>query len=510
MATAGAPSAKNAPSHMEAGTTWYYNGADSQGLSYEKTILANGTTEHKHYVNAGGVTFALYVQREGNLNGKPATSTSYFHHDHLGSIAAVSNAAGVVVERMAYDPWGKRRFSNGTNDRLDALYGVSTDRGYTMHEHLDEMGIIHMNGRVYDPLNGRFMSADPHIQFANNLQSYNRYSYVLNNPLSYTDPSGYFLKKLFKNKAFRIIASIAVAAVIGDWTGQSVMWAMASTSSNAAAIGAIAGGAAGGFAAGVVGSGGDLKAGLQGALTGGLFGAAGTVGGMNDPSRYLAHAGAGCVSAVAGSGKCGQGAASAVFGKFTSNALGGLNENAPISEVVGKGVATAVAGGVGSVIAGGKFANGAETAAYGYLFNQISQRRGCTASNYMSCAMGDRESDEWKAADQKIKSGAAVIADATDKGATGAAMACVAVGNAPCAGAATGVSVVAKGVSYALNPPGPREFFLDTASMISGPAIDRLATMMPLTWFMTQTSVTLGAELMKSHAKSADEAASRK
>ena len=63
-------------------------------------------TEHKHYVNAGGVNFALYVQREGNLNGKPATSTSYFHHDHLGSIAAVSNTAGVVVERMAYDPWG--------------------------------------------------------------------------------------------------------------------------------------------------------------------------------------------------------------------------------------------------------------------------------------------------------------------------------------------------------------------------------------------------------------------
>jgi hypothetical protein len=128
----------NAPSHMEAGTTWYYNGADSQGLSYEKTLLANGTTEHKHYVNAGGLTFALYVNREGNLNGKPATSISYFHHDHLGSIAAVSNEAGAVVERMAYDPWGKRRFPNGTNDRLDAIYGVATDRGYT------KAGAVHM------------------------------------------------------------------------------------------------------------------------------------------------------------------------------------------------------------------------------------------------------------------------------------------------------------------------------------------------------------------------------
>jgi len=374
----------NAPSHMEAGTTWYYNGADSQGLSYEKTLLANGTTEHKHYVNAAGVTFALYVKREGVLNGKPATSISYFHHDHLGSIAAVSNEAGVVVERMAYDPWGKRRFPNGSNDKLDALYGVSTDRGYTMHEHLDEMGIIHMNGRVFDPLIGRFMSADPHIQFPGNLQSYNRYSYVLNNPLSYTDPSGYFLKKLFKNKVFRTIASIAV----GYWTGGLVSgWlelggfaaggagtAFATGGMQLTALGGAVAGAAGGFAAGIVGSGGDLKAGLQGAFTGALFGAAGTVGGpggANDPSRYLAHAGAGCVSAVAGGGKCGQGAASAVFGKFTSNAIGGLNENSPISEVIGKGVATAVAGGIGSVIAGGKFANGAETAAFGYLYNAL-------------------------------------------------------------------------------------------------------------------------------------------
>ena len=50
------------------------------------------------------------------------------------------------------------------SDNADALVGVNTDRGYTMHEHLDEVGVIHMNGRVYDPLIGRFMSADPFIQ----------------------------------------------------------------------------------------------------------------------------------------------------------------------------------------------------------------------------------------------------------------------------------------------------------------------------------------------------------
>ncbi len=57
--------------------------------------------------------------------------------------------------------------------------------------------VIHMNGRIYDPTLGRMLQADPFIQFPTNTQSYNRYSYVLNNPLAYTDPSGYFLKELF-------------------------------------------------------------------------------------------------------------------------------------------------------------------------------------------------------------------------------------------------------------------------------------------------------------------------
>lgn len=73
-------------------------------------------------------------------------------------------------------------------------------RGYTGHEHLDEFDLIHMpacrslsigrNGRMYDPKLGRMISADNYVQAPNNTQSYNRYSYVLNNPLKYTDPSG--------------------------------------------------------------------------------------------------------------------------------------------------------------------------------------------------------------------------------------------------------------------------------------------------------------------------------
>ena len=65
------------------------------------------------------------------------------------------------------------------------------DRGYTGYEHLDAFSLINMNGRVYDPWLGRMLSPDPIVQEPGNSQNYNSYSYVLNNPLKYTDPSGY-------------------------------------------------------------------------------------------------------------------------------------------------------------------------------------------------------------------------------------------------------------------------------------------------------------------------------
>jgi RHS repeat-associated protein len=68
---------------------------------------------------------------------------------------------------------------------------MPTRRGYTDHEHLDEVEIIHMNGRVYDYNVGRFLSVDPVIVDPTNTQAINPYSYVMNNPLAYTDPSGY-------------------------------------------------------------------------------------------------------------------------------------------------------------------------------------------------------------------------------------------------------------------------------------------------------------------------------
>ena len=66
-----------------------------------------------------------------------------------------------------------------------------TDRGFTGHEHLDIFRLINMNGRLYDPVTGRFLNADPVIDNTGGAQGLNSYSYCLNNPLKFTDPSGY-------------------------------------------------------------------------------------------------------------------------------------------------------------------------------------------------------------------------------------------------------------------------------------------------------------------------------
>jgi hypothetical protein len=256
-----------------------------------------------------------------------------------------------------------------------------------------------MNGRIYDPLIGRFMSADPFIQSPENLQSHNRYAYVLNNPLTLTDPSGYFsLKKLF-----RAALAIGVGYFTGQWIGNSFITS-ASTGYAAGAnglstalvtlggeagtltgLGSALASAGGGFMSGLVGSG-NLSGALHGAFSGSLFGAAGSVGGDASLERMIAHGAAGCLSGAAGGGGCGSGAVSAMFGKFATNAASGLENN------VARGVVAVVSGGVGSVIAGGKFENGAVTAAFGYLFNYCAHATtkcfGAWAQNLGKIALG--------------------------------------------------------------------------------------------------------------------------
>lgn len=121
--------------------------------------------------------------------GKP-TELSWTHTDRLGSPVALTDEAGNVREELAYDAWGKRR-NTLDNTTQDTVVGNSDNKGFTSHEMLDQLGLVHMNGRVYDPLIGRFISGDPFVQDPTNGQNYNRYTYVLNNPTNLTDPTGF-------------------------------------------------------------------------------------------------------------------------------------------------------------------------------------------------------------------------------------------------------------------------------------------------------------------------------
>ena len=172
------------------GATIYVNPGNEGALFFEKDVKPNGHVEQRSFINAGGQ--AVAIVKTTTVGSSTTTSTRYVHRDHLGSVTAITDENGTVLEKLSYEPFGKRRFANGAADPNNTVVPQHTDRGYTGHEMLDEIGLIHMNGRVYDPLIGRFLSADPFIQSPYNLQSYNRYSYVLNNPLGHTDPSGYF------------------------------------------------------------------------------------------------------------------------------------------------------------------------------------------------------------------------------------------------------------------------------------------------------------------------------
>ncbi|WP_213610246.1 glycohydrolase toxin TNT-related protein [Pseudoalteromonas sp.] len=120
----------------------------------------------------------------------------YTHRDRLGSARVFTDHNGQVEAERNFDPFGKPRLASGGlksfgNSKLDDLADAKTNRGFTDHEHLDSVELIHMNGLVYDYNLGRFMSVDPLIQSPTNSQSINPYSYIMNNPLSGADPTGY-------------------------------------------------------------------------------------------------------------------------------------------------------------------------------------------------------------------------------------------------------------------------------------------------------------------------------
>ena len=131
-----------------------------------------------------------------NKNDPYKKDIYYLYQDYLGSLIAVAEQGQGITQQFNFDPWGRRRNPNNWNEFQKTSPSLFT-RGFTGHEHIDAMGLINMNGRMYDPRLARFLSPDPFIQAPDFTQSYNRYSYVWNNPLKYTDPSGYMVHMEF-------------------------------------------------------------------------------------------------------------------------------------------------------------------------------------------------------------------------------------------------------------------------------------------------------------------------
>ncbi|MGE0467631.1 MAG: RHS repeat-associated core domain-containing protein [Steroidobacteraceae bacterium] len=180
-------------------------------------VTRSGVTEYRHRIPAGSGS-AIYTRRD---NG--TASTYYVTTDHLGSGDLVMDSAANVLARESFTPFGARRGSNWQGNPTGADYTTfqnTTRRGFTGHEMLDAVSLVHMNGRVYDPYVGRFLSPDPIIQTLGLSQALNPFSYVMNNPLSLIDPSGYsWLSKAFRSignffkKFWRPILAIVIAVV---------------------------------------------------------------------------------------------------------------------------------------------------------------------------------------------------------------------------------------------------------------------------------------------------------
>ena len=227
-----------------------------------------------------------------------------------------------------------------------------------------------MNGRLYDPVFGRFLQADPIIQAPHNAQSHNRYSYVLNNPLSFTDPSGFSAWTQFRAPILAIVAAITMQYYLMPYILGGYVLMGAITAGQASFISAVASG----FASGGI-AGGNIQSALQGAFFAGLtfglateFGLHGSAMGEWGPSmgklggQMALHTAMGCAQSAAAGGSCRTGAIAGGVSAFTS----------PFNTATGpsKAVMQAVIGGIASRLSGGKFENGAITAAFSYLFNE--------------------------------------------------------------------------------------------------------------------------------------------
>jgi RHS repeat-associated protein len=294
-------------------------------------------------------------------------TAQFYHSDHLGSTSVVTNEQGNLVQQIGYYPFGNYLYTNNNQQPV-------VNYTFTGQEADDEIGLYNYNARLYDPVLGRFISADTIVPEPGNLQALNRYSYCLNNPLIYIDPSGNWSFRNFLN-SIRPIVQVAAVVVSSYYMGP---------------VGAV-------FASGGVNYAytGEMKssiiAGVQAGVTAGAFYGAGEyIDSLGGPGvaplgaragvHAVAGATAGGLNAAIGGGDIGLGTLVGGMSGGIGTYAGGYLPGEFASQLAGRALIGGVIGGVSAELYGGNFAQGfgegAMTATSALLFNEMIHGQG--------------------------------------------------------------------------------------------------------------------------------------
>ena len=282
---------------------------------------------------------------------------------------------------------GDKQIAAYASSLLNGYASPASSKGYTGHEAASHLDIIHMNGRIYDANIGRFLQADPFIQQADNQQNYNRYAYVLNNPMSYSDPSGFFFKKLYK--ALMDIGGVTfthqqIAKVNGLGAGIQVALNFIPYFGQLAS-------AHFAFDASFVATGSLSSAIKSGVISYAAVSIGSMSGGLSPIEQFIVQGTAGGIFNVVQGGEFGHGFIAAgigILGAQGASAIGLAGNEA------GRLITAAVIGGTVSELTGGKFANGAASAAFAAVVSQVG------LSNSTGNETRANEVDDWTVEDE--------------------------------------------------------------------------------------------------------------
>lgn len=363
-----------------------YNATPADPNQYQQWESWNWQLAHTRiYISGPGGVIGTYTHDPDATSTGNLGERRLFYSDHLGNLVCIANGDGTNIEYHSFDLWGQRRDPSTWSVISDvSTHATSgTDRGFTGHEMLDNLGLVHMNGRIYDPLIGRFLSADSYVQFPDNPQSYNRYSYVLNNPMTFRDPSGHFIQFALPFILATAELTLVQTIIIAFQFGMMSALMQGASLGNALKAGIISAAAAG--VAHYIGeyidtnyySGDELA---QGSIKWNVELSRATLHGVSQGGfAELAGGdfGGGFLAAFTGS----------IAGSFMQSASGQEifgNAKAPMSEkstsqIVARTTVAAVVGGTASEVGGGKFSNGAITGAFVHLLNAEGYKNGVSA-----------------------------------------------------------------------------------------------------------------------------------